>query len=162
VIGLHSVPRPLTPDDADRLVRMFARLSRETVYRRFFTLMPALEGSILKALTTVDHDRHEALVVTVGDEIVALASYHRSAHDPSVADVAVLVEDAWQHHGVGRRLVRRLARLAAERGIERFHADVLADNRNALGMIRRMSRDTRGRLDEGAMAFDLPLVAAAA
>ena len=162
MIGLFARPRPLADGDDVRLARMFGRLSRETVLRRFFTLMPTLDGALLRSLTAVDHDDHEALVVQLGDEIVALASYHRSADDPTVADVAVLVEDAWQHTGLGGRLVRQLGRIARDRGIERFHADVLPDNRAAIGLIHRMNSTERGRFEGGELSYDLPLVRTAA
>jgi GNAT superfamily N-acetyltransferase len=156
-------PRPLETGDAERLVRMFSRLSAQTVRRRFFTVVPRLEGPLLASLTSVDHDCHEALVVVVDDEIVGLASYQRHPDDPSEADVAVLVEDGWQHVGLGRRLAERLAGLARQRGIERFHADVLVDNRPAVGLIRRMNPSARGRYvgADGALSFDLPLLPAA-
>ena len=162
-IGPDVEPRPLETDDTERLVRMFSRLSTQTVRRRFFTVVPMLEGPLLDSLTAVDHDRHEALVVVVDDEVVGVASYHRDPDDPSAADIAVLVEDDWQQVGLGRRLVERLAGLARGRGIERFHADVLVDNRPAVGFIRRMNPSARGRYDgsDGALSFDLPLVPAA-
>ena len=163
MIGVDARVRPLQDDDAVRLVRMFHRLSAQTVVRRFFTLMPKLDGPVLRALTSIDHRRHEVLVAAVGDEIVALADYHVHRDDPTVADVAVLVEDGWQHHGLGRRLMRQLTRLARERGIEQFHADVLADNRPAIGLIRRLSgAGAPGpRFESGELVFDLPLRPAA-
>lgn len=161
MIGVDTPPRPLREDDTPRLVRMFDRLSRETVHRRFFTLTPKLDGPLLQALTSVDHDRHEALVVTLGDEIVAIASYYRHPDDPTTADVAVLVEDAWQHHGLGRRLMRQLVRLARDNGVTSFHADVLAENTPAVGLIRGMNRDAHARFEAGGLTYDLPLVPAA-
>ena len=163
MIGLDAVVRPLTSSasDAARIQRMFSRLTPDTVHRRFFTLFPSLSPTLLRSLTDVDHDRHEALVVVVGDEFVALASYHRSSDDPSVADVAVLVEDGWQGHGLGRRLVRGLTKLAVSRGVERFHADLLASNRAAVGLIRRFGSSSRGAFVDGELVYDLPLVPAA-
>lgn len=161
MIGLDARPRALEPSDEARLVRHFRRLSADTVYRRFFTPIPTLDGRLLAALLAVDHDRHEALVITVGDEIIAVASYHRHADEPATADVAVMVEDGWQHHGVGRHLVRQLSRLAASRGVERLHADVLPDNRQAVALIRRMNRSPHARLDGGTLAYDLDLASAA-
>ena len=163
MIGLDARVRSLSPSlgDAERLQRMFARLSPDTIHRRFFTLMPRLSDPLLRTLTDVDHDRHEALAVVVGDEIVALASYHRSADDPTVADIAVLVEDGWQRTGLGARLVRALTRLALARGVERFHADLLASNRPAVGLIRRYSSGSRAAFLDGELVYDLPLGRAA-
>jgi GNAT superfamily N-acetyltransferase len=163
VIGLDARVRSLSADlgDGERLQRMFARLSPDTIHRRFFTLMPRLSDSLLSTLVTADHDRSEALAVVVGDEIVALASYHRSVDDPTVADIAVLVEDGWQRTGLGGRLVRALTRLAMARGVERFHADLLASNRPAVGLIRRFSTTSRAAFLDGELVYDLPLGRAA-
>ena len=160
LIGLDVLARPFEEGDAERIVRMFGRLSPQTVARRFFTASPSVSEQFLKALTSVDHDLHEALVIEVGGEIVALASYHRNATDRAVADVAVLVEDGWQHHGLGGRLMKELAELAATRGISRLRADVLFDNRPAVAMIRRARNGTRTGWDGHVLSYDLPLEAA--
>lgn len=161
MIGLDAVPRPFEPGDAARVVRMFGRLSPATVHKRFFTVSAKLDGPLLRALVDVDHERHEALVVPVGDEVVALASYHVRRDDPTVADVAVLVEDGWQHHGLGQRLVRRLGRLAERRGVVAFHADVLPDNQPVVGLIHRTNRTPQAHFTGGELSFDLPLRPAA-
>ncbi len=121
----------MEPDDADRVRRLFQRLSPESIYRRFFTLFPAPPASVLRRLTTVDHGDHEALAVLDGDEIVAIASWDRPAHAAAEAEIAVLVEDAWQHKGLGRALVRMLTGDAARHGITVLNATVLADNHPA-------------------------------
>ncbi len=121
----------MEPDDADRVRRLFQRLSPESIYRRFFTLFPAPPASVLRRLTTVDHGDHEALAVLDGDEIVAIASWDRPAHATAEAEIAVLVEDAWQHKGLGRALVRMLTGDAARHGITVLNATVLADNHPA-------------------------------
>lgn len=161
MIGLDLRVRPVQPDDADALRRMFVRLSPETIHRRFFTLLPALDDRTLNRLIDVDHQLQKAVVAVVGREIIGLASYHRHTADPRVADVAILVEDAWQHHGIGRRMVRLLGRVAAARGIERLHADVLAGNRPASGLIHRVAAGTTARFKDGTLSYDLPLSPAA-
>jgi|SRR5581483_1204482 len=123
--------RPVQADDVDRVRRLFERLSPESIYRRFFTLFPAPPPSVLQHLTVVDHGDHEALAVLDGNEIVALASWDRPTHAADEAEIAVLVEDAWQHHGLGRALVRMLTGEATRHGIHVLKATVLADNHPA-------------------------------
>jgi GNAT superfamily N-acetyltransferase len=123
--------RPVEASDTDRVRRLFERLSPESIYRRFFTLFPAPPANVLQRLTAVDHRDHEALAVLDGDEIVALASWDRPTHAADEAEIAVLVEDAWQHKGLGRALVRMLPGEAARRGIAVLNATVLADNHPA-------------------------------
>ncbi len=160
MIGLDAQIRPWEDLDRPRLERMFTRLSRQTVIQRFFTLTQTPNEPLLRGLSDVDHDHHEALVVPVGEEIIALASYHLDQIDPARADIAVLIEDAWQQRGLGLLLVRRLSRLAAKRGVVAFHADVLFQNTAARGLIRRMDRQARGTTDGVSLSYELPLRAA--
>lgn len=143
--------------DTAALVRMFARLSPTSVFRRFFAPVPRLEGALLRALTAVDHDRHEALVAEAGGEIVGVARYVRSADDPSRADVAVTVEDAWQRRGVGSLLLRRLGRLASDRGIERLTADVLTENTPTLALVRKLAPGAASERDGPEITMSVPL-----
>ena len=126
--------RPVDADDADRVQRLFQRLSPESIYRRFFTLFPSPPARVVRQFTVVDHADHEALAVLAGDEIVAIASWDRPAQDSGEAEIAILVEDAWQHQGLGRALMRMLSGRAARRGITALQATVLADNHPARHM----------------------------
>lgn len=151
----------MQPEDADALRRMFFRLSPETVYRRFFRPVREPSARDLEYLAGVDHDRREALVAEVDGEIVGVARYDHAAGRPgNEAEIAVVVEDAWQHHGLGQRLMRRLALLAAERGIDTFTADVLAGNRAAVHLLRTLSPEADVHLDAGELVVRAPLVVA--
>ena len=133
--------RPVEPEDEPRVRRLFERLSTESIYRRFFTLFPAPPASVVRGLTVVDHRDHEALAALDGDEIVAIVSWDRPAHATEEAEIAVLVEDAWQHQGLGRALVRMLSGQAARNGIAVLNATVLADNHPARHLAATASPD---------------------
>jgi RimJ/RimL family protein N-acetyltransferase len=139
--------RPVDADDVDRVLRLFERLSPESIYRRFFTLFPAPPARVVRQLTAVDHSDHEALAVLDGDEIVAIASWDRPAHASDEAEIAVLVEDAWQHKGLGRALVRMLTGKAARGGITTLQATVLADNHPARRLAATVAHPDRVVLD---------------
>src|SRR4051794_25216025 len=108
--------RPLRAGDDERLNRLFERLSPDTVYRRFFTRFPGLPPAILRYFAAADHEDHERLAVLCGDEIVAVASWDRDAPG-AAAEVGILVEDAWQHRGLGSDLIRTLVSDAAGHGV---------------------------------------------
>src|SRR4051794_22675856 len=112
--------RPVQPDDEQRLVRMWPRLSADTIYRRFHSPLRGLPPATVRHLVEVDHDLREALVVEAGDEVVGVARYDRSLADPASAEFAVVVEDAWQGMGLGRQLVAELTELAGRRGVRRL------------------------------------------
>jgi ribosomal protein S18 acetylase RimI-like enzyme len=148
--------REIEVDDVERLRRMFGRLSADSVYRRFFSPIQEPPRSALLWLATVDHQDRDALVALDGDEIVGVARYDTRAGSHA-AEIAVTVEDAWQHQGVGKRLTKRLAQRAIDRGIESFEATVMADNRPALGLLRKLSPDATVRFDSGSYAASMPL-----
>jgi RimJ/RimL family protein N-acetyltransferase len=151
--------REIEVEDVERLHRMFNRLSADSVYRRFFSPIQEPPRSALLWLATVDHHDRDALVALDGDEIVGVARYDARAGSHA-AEVAVTVEDAWQHRGLGKRLTKRLARLAVDRGIESFEATVMPDNRQALGLLRRLSPDASVRFDSGGYEATMRLIAA--
>lgn len=137
--------RPIRPDDAERLARLFARLSPTSRYRRFFSPVTTLPRGALHRLAIVDHDRREAIVAVHGDEIVGVASYEGSTvdDDATTAEVAVLVDDEWQRAGIARFLLDRLASEARRHGIDTFTATVLADNVGAVALARTLNRFAR-------------------
>jgi len=130
--------RPVQPEDEARFYRLWPRLSRETVYRRFHAPLHRLPRETVRRLVQVDHDLREAVVADVGGEVVGVARYDRSPTDPTTAEFAILVEDAWQGLGVGRQLLLQLIDLARDRGVAVLTATVQPDNERVLGLIRRL------------------------
>ena len=141
------VVRPIRDDDRERLRRLWDRLSPETVYRRFFTLYPALPSAVLEHLLAADHRDHDGLVALDGDEIVAVARWDRTPSDGGRAELSVMVEDAWQHRGLGRALMAALTAEAARHGVTDFAATILTENRPARRLATALGRPTSIELD---------------
>ncbi len=68
-----------------------------------------------------------------------------------------MVGDAWQHHGVGTLLMRTLGAAAAGKGVERFTATMLADNRPVVDFVHRTAPDARLAFDGSELAMTLAL-----
>ncbi len=153
-----TVPtRPVRPDDAGRFRALWDRLSPETVYRRFHAPLRRPPAQAVSRLVSVDHDLREALVAVVGDDVVGVARYDRPATDPSTAELAVVVEDAWQGVGVGRQLMQQLIELAARRGVRTVTASVQADNDRVLELVRRLLPEATLTADVGGYEVSSPL-----
>jgi RimJ/RimL family protein N-acetyltransferase len=127
----------LEPGDGELLRRFFYRLSRETIYRRFMSPIARPEQVRPERLLDVDHRDREAVLAVVDGEIVGVARYNRRAGSDS-ADLAVVVADAWQRRGVATRLLAALVASARRAGIARFEVMTLAENRAAIGLLRRL------------------------
>jgi GNAT superfamily N-acetyltransferase len=156
-MDLPVATRAVRADDDVRLVRMWPRLSMDTIYRRFHSPLHGLPPATVQHLVEVDHDLREALVAEVGDEVVGVARYDRSPADPDTAEFAVVVEDAWQGVGVGRQLLGELTDLAARRGVRRLTATVQMDNDRMVRLIRRLLPGSRLVRDSGVYSVESPL-----
>ena len=67
----------------------------------------------------MDHEALAAFDAETGMGI-GVARYVRDAHNPSLAEVAVVVADAWQGRRVGTALLGRLSDRAYSAGVERL------------------------------------------
>jgi GNAT superfamily N-acetyltransferase len=131
--------RPAGPADAQALHALFGRCSHETRAGRFHGLLHALPEPYLTEALTADDACHDALVLeTPGSLLVALASARR-AEEPGepAAELGLLVEDPWQHRGLGTLLLTALAVRARARGVRVLRCDVLADRERLVAVLRR-------------------------
>ncbi|MDX6197434.1 MAG: hypothetical protein QOJ79_585 [Actinomycetota bacterium] len=122
--------RPIRPDDTPALHVMHRGLSARSVYQRFFAVLPELTTEQADRFTHVDGVERFALVAEAPDgSLVAVGRYDRLPPDLHQAEVAVVVADSYQHHGLGTALVARLTAHARAAGVTEFVADVLTTNR---------------------------------
>ncbi len=147
--------RPIRPQDAEAVQRFHAAQSAESIYLRFFAPIQELPERDLKRFIDVDHDDRVALIATLGDRIVGIAEYNRT--ETGIADVAFNIADTDQGRGLGSVLLEHLAAAARERGIGRFVADVLPQNRRMLGVFDEAGYEITHRYDDGVISvgFDI-------
>jgi RimJ/RimL family protein N-acetyltransferase len=148
--------RPIRPEDAPRLIDFYDRLSRHTAYQRFFTVMKRLPPDWARLLATVDYRRRLALVAERGPasapELVGVGRYEPT-EDPDTVEVAFVVQDGLQGLGLGAILLRHLLEAAEARGIHRFSAYVLADNRPMLDLLTRFTDIRERQLETGVVTL---------
>jgi len=127
-------------DDVPALRRFIDGLSRESRYYRFLSGGQVADVVIQNVLGR-HAGRDTALVVTVDDEVVANAVY--VVNDANEAEFAVVVADAWQGQGLGRRLIEHLRQRACAEGLRGLRGDVLSENRRMLAIMRELGFTTR-------------------
>ena len=153
--------RPPRRADADALLRFFRGLSERSLYLRFHGL-PQLDEGLVEPVLDPDWEERGALLGALmgddGEEVVAVANYVR-LRDPMVAEAAFAVADGYQRRGIGTRLLEQLAQRAASVGIERFVAEVMADNRDMLGVFEAVGFELTRELGGGEIEVEFPLAA---
>ncbi len=125
--GSELMLRPVLPGDSERTVHGHVHFSSETIYRRFMSArVPNL--AMMNYLAEVDYVDHFVWVMVDGSDPVADARFVRDVADPTVAEIAFTVADAYQGRGIGTFLIGALSVAARVGGIERFTARMLSDN----------------------------------
>ncbi len=133
--GTHVVLRPIAPSDAPLLHAAFHALSPESRYLRFLGHLSDLTPSMLRYLCEVDGRDHVAYVAVVetpageAERIVGVARFVRARDEIDTAEIAITVADELHGFGLGTLLLESLAHAAATRGIRRFTAYTLRENR---------------------------------
>jgi len=157
--GTHIRLRPIRPEDQDRLIAFYDRLSRHTAYQRFFSVMRRLPPDWARLLANVDYQTRLALLAEHGDPeaptLIGVARYEPT-DQPDTAEIAFVIQDEWQNRGLGTIMLDALLAAAEARGIRRFRAYVLASNARMLDMFARFT-DVRERKTESGVT-DLLLV----
>ena len=157
--------RPIMPQDEPLLHDAVAAMSERTVYFRFFSPIKRMSDALAHRLAVVDYHDRFAIVATSNkhpgkERIVGVARYDR-APQTDVAEVAVAVIDEFQRRGLGGVLLAELARVARLHGIRSFQLIVLPENREMLGLLRKMGWIHQARLAGGVyeISFELPELA---
>ncbi|WGL53944.1 GNAT family N-acetyltransferase [Nocardioides sp. BP30] len=147
--------RPVTPDDKELLVEFYARVSDESKYYRFFSPMPVLSEKDVDRFTEVDYVDRVAFVLTLRGRMIAIGRY--DVVRAGEAEVAFLVEDAYQGRGIGQLLLEHLAQAARERGVQRFVAEVLPDNHRMIQTFRDAGYKVASGYEDGVISLEFPI-----
>lgn len=140
--GTPVLTRPIAPQDRRRHWRFLCSLSLQSRYQRLMSPRCLLPGE-LRRMVEIDYRREMALVALVqepgGGELVEIgvARYVRGEASDT-AEFALVVTDAWQRRGLGRRLLERLIATATATGIRHLGGITLATNTPMIRLARRL------------------------
>ncbi|MET7273248.1 GNAT family N-acetyltransferase [Streptomyces flaveolus] len=156
--------RPITVDDAERLVSFYEQVSDESKYYRFFAPYPRLSAKDVHRFTHHDFVDRVGLAATIGGEFIATVRYDRigaggaPASSPAdEAEVAFLVQDAHQGRGVASALLEHIAAVARERGIRRFAAEVLPANTKMIKVFMDAGYTQKRSFEDGVVRLEFGL-----
>jgi RimJ/RimL family protein N-acetyltransferase len=160
--GDRATFREIRSDDASRLIKFFRRLSLETIRYRFF--MVRNEPSLTEAefLATVDYICRMAVVVTLPredeEDIVGIAQYDSAyAPESDQAELAIVVQDDYQHSGLGRLLLKRLVDYGRGSGLREIYGSVLVENYRMQRFLASSGYPVKFEYRDGDLYFRLDL-----
>jgi acetyltransferase len=133
--------RPVRHDDGPLEEAFVRSLSLQTRYQRMLSGGIVVTPEWIDSMTHIDYRRHMAFAVTVtsdgAERFVGVGRYVVDATMRS-AEMALVLADAWQGQGLGRRLLATLIEHAQAAGLDEMVGIVLAGNKAMLRVARGM------------------------
>ncbi|AYG45035.1 GNAT family N-acetyltransferase [Pseudomonas sp. Leaf58] len=124
--GTHVLIRPLQAKDRQREKAFIERLSPESRHFRFLCQLREPGEAMLDQLMKVDQDQQAAFVALahVDGELqeVGICRYAACTGKKDECECAVTVLDSWQHHGLGRLLLKHLIDWARAKGFRQMYS----------------------------------------
>ena len=143
------------PSNATGVRAFLEALSHETRRRRFLTPSATVSESVVRHFTFFDPRQRLVVAATTpdggGEQIVGLADV--ALLHTGLAEIAVVVADDHQGHGVGTLLTEAIASLAARQGATHLKAVLLPENRTMMRLMERIGPTVRTFEDGGSVAY---------
>ena len=147
--------RPVKATDERAIQDLIYGLPQQDVYTRFFQNLKSFSHTVAMPLAAIDYNDKMAIAAVIGKEepegreqIVAIGRY---INDPNTrfAEVAFTTHQDWQHRGIGTFLLRYLIRIAKEKNIVGFTADVLSQNKAMMQVFSKSGYPMTTHLEVG-------------
>lgn len=163
--GVSLFFRPVKATDERAIQEMIYDLPEQDVYTRFFHSLKSFSHKVAMPLAAIDYKDKMAIAAVIGREepesrekIVAIGRYE---NDPKTgfAEVAFTTRKDWQNRGIGTFLLKYLIRIAKERNIAGFTADVLARNAAMMQVFSKSGYTMTTHLEEGVYELKIDFTA---
>jgi len=162
--GTPITIRSIRPTDKELVKEAFKNLEPETIYERFFRYKSELTDKELKLITQPDFEKEVALVVTKAEGnreiIIGTSRYHISENEagtPVQAEISFTVEENYQGQGMASRLLKHLIRIAREKGVGQFVAEVLPQNKAMLAVFAHSGLPVKQNYEDGFISVTISL-----
>ena len=138
--GLEVTIRPIKPEDEPLEKEMFANLSKETQYFRFFGYIKDITHEMLVRYTQIDYEREMALMAEIEEngkkKMIGVVRIVKEKDNQS-AEFAIVVADPWQGLGLGSKLMDLILDISKKDGLKSIYAVVLKENETMVEMFRK-------------------------
>jgi acyl-CoA hydrolase/GNAT superfamily N-acetyltransferase len=160
--GTEIFFRPVKATDERAIQDEIYALPEQDIFTRFFQNIKSFPHKVAMPMAAIDYNNKMAIAAVTGKEepesreqIVAIGQYIR---DPQTnfAEVAFTTGKDWQNRGIGAFLLQYLIRIAKEKNIKGFTADVLARNTPMMKVFSKTGYPVKTHLEYGVYELEIP------
>jgi len=159
-LGMHLdiEIRPATAVDVDLVWQLHQHLSSDSIYKRYHSPRVPSRAEMAQMCGLHGENGRSFIAIAPGKaKIVGMAYYITQSANPETAEVALLVADAFQGQGIGKRLMKHLVEQAIKQGIRFFDAYVLSSNGSMIHLLNSSGRLIENHLSYGAREMRVQL-----
>jgi acyl-CoA hydrolase/GNAT superfamily N-acetyltransferase len=151
--------RAMRPSDEEGMRHLFYRFSDEAVYSRYFHSVSSMPHAKMQEYVNVDWNQIVSIVGLIGEEgkgrIIAEARFIRIPANP-LAEAVFVVDEQYQRLGIASFMYKMMIRLARERGVGGFTAEVLFSNIGIMKVFRKGNLPVKAHLESGVYHLEIP------
>jgi L-amino acid N-acyltransferase YncA len=151
--GVNVLLRPMTAEDKQALVELFAPISEEDLrYLRDNVKDPSLVESWCDSL---DYSRVLPLLALVKDRVVGEATLHfRSGPKRHLGEVRIFLAKDFRRRGLGTRMLNKLIELARKQDLHILVAEIVADQSKVIKAFQNLGFELRCTFEDYFMLPD--------
>ncbi len=157
--GLHVRFRPIKPSDEEAMRRLFYRFSKKSIYSRFFFPVSTMPHDKIQAYVNIDYQTEMSVIALINEPgqeiIIAEARYARDEED-GFGDLGFFVDEKYQGLGIAGYLFKVLIRMAKERALKGFKAEVLQENKGMIKVLENGGLSMKASLKDGVYKLRMP------
>ena len=151
--GVGVLLRPMTAEDRERLVDLFAPVSEEdALYLQDNVRDPALIDSWC---TNLDYTRVLPLLALFRERAVGEATLHmRKGPKRHIGEVRIFLAKEFRKRGLGIRMLTKLVELARRQGLHLLIAEVVTDQSNVIKAFQHLGFQLHSTIEDYFMLPD--------
>ncbi|SDG99982.1 acetyltransferase [Vibrio xiamenensis] len=158
--GEQVLLRPILPEDEPKHADFIHHVSKEDLYRRFFTEVGEFNHEALANLTQIDYDREMAFVAVADiDGQRAIIGVSRALINPDNTDAefAILIRTDQKGKGLGKLLMQKIIDYCLQKGTLQMSGMTMPSNAGMLGLAKKMGFKVDIQFEDGIADMVLPL-----
>jgi len=152
--------RPILPEDEPLHADFISQVSKEDLYKRFFSDVGEFNHEALANLTQIDYDREMAFVATQiiqGQETIIGVARALADSENVDAEFAVLIRSDLKGLGLGRALMEKIIDYCKQRGTKQLSGMTMPTNRGMLMLAQKLGFELDVQFEDGVADMRLPL-----
>lgn len=153
--------RPILPEDEPDHAAFIRRVSKDDLYKRFFSDVGEFNHEALANLTQIDYDREMAFVAVTADtpEQPEIIGVSRALINPDNTDAefAVLIQSDLKGNGLGKILLNKVIEYCRSKGTLQLSGMTMPTNRGMLTLAQKLGFTLDIHFEDGTADMHLPL-----